>query len=98
MSGALQRLRGVKAVQHGVTLVGAVAAVGLLLAFLQVVSGAVQEGDRLHAATAHHDEATLRCRSLPGARLRANCLVQLEAESPRLVLLQEGDVVKGVAP
>ena len=97
MSAALPRLREGKALRHGLTLVGAVAAVGLLLGFLQVVSGAVQESERLHAAAALRDEATLRCRNLPAARLRANCLIQLAAETPRIVLLQERELADGSA-
>lgn len=98
MSGALPRLRRVKALQHGLTLLGAITAVGLLLLFLQVVSGAVQQGERLHAAAARQGEASLRCRSQPDARRREICRARLDAGSPQVVLLQEGDLVQAATP
>lgn len=52
---------------------------GLLLAFHQVVSGAVQQGELRRKAVAMQAEATGRCHRLPGSSARDNCLLQLNA-------------------
>ena len=51
----------------------------LLLAFHQVVSDAVRQGELLRMATANHSEAVWRCGSLRGLRMRESCLAQLNA-------------------
>ena len=56
-----------------------VAILGLLLAFHQVVSGAVRQGEVRRAALASEGEARWRCNALASIRLRDGCLVQLNA-------------------
>lgn len=60
-------------------LLGALLIVGMLLAFHQVVHGAVQQGALRHKATAVHADATWRCNALPGQGASDNCLRQLNA-------------------
>jgi hypothetical protein len=55
------------------------AMIGLLLAFHQVVLGAVRQGELRRKTTAMQAEAAWRCNALPGARLRDGCLMQLNA-------------------
>ncbi len=57
----------------------ALAALGLLLAFHQVVRGAVQQGELRRTATAAHAVATWRCGTLANAATRASCLAELAA-------------------
>jgi hypothetical protein len=52
---------------------------GLLLAFHQVVLGAVQQGELRRKATAMQAEAASRCNALSGTRSREICLMQLDA-------------------
>lgn len=54
---------------------------GLLLAFHDVVSGAVQQSELRNKAIAAHVTATLRCNSLRDPRTRDSCLLQLETAS-----------------
>ena len=54
---------------------------GLLLAFQQVVDGAVKQGERRREATATRAEALWRCTALPGDRGRRVCLAALSAEA-----------------
>lgn len=51
----------------------------LLLAFHQVVRGAVQHGELQHQASARHTAATSRCNSLLGVGASSNCLTQLNS-------------------
>jgi hypothetical protein len=51
----------------------------LLLAFHQVVLGAVQQGELRRKATAMQAEAASRCNALSGTRSREICLLQLNA-------------------
>jgi len=61
-------------------ILAAIAVVGLLLAFHQVVSGAVQQGELRRKATAAYAEAAWRCNALRGVRaVRESCLSQLNA-------------------
>jgi len=53
--------------------------VALLLAFHQVVRGAVQQGEVLRMAAATHADAVWRCNALRGNRMRETCLAQLNA-------------------
>jgi hypothetical protein len=55
------------------------AALGLLLAFHQVVLGAVQQGELRRKASAMQAEAASRCNALTGTRSRETCLMQLNA-------------------
>jgi hypothetical protein len=60
----------------------------LLLGFHQVVRQAVRQGELLRMSTATHAQAVWRCNSLNGARLRQQCLQELNAPLP--VRLREG--------
>jgi hypothetical protein len=61
------------------TAFAALIVVFLLLAFHQVVRGAVHQGELLRMATASHSEAAWRCSALSGLRVRESCLAQLNA-------------------
>jgi hypothetical protein len=58
------------------------AMLGLLLAFHQVVLGAVHQGEMRRKATAMQTEAAWRCKVLPATRLQEGCLLQLKATPP----------------
>jgi hypothetical protein len=60
---------------------------GLLLAFYQVVSAAVQQSALRHKATAMHSEATWRCNTLSGLGAREVCRSQLNAVASAEALL-----------
>lgn len=53
--------------------------VAMLLAFHQVVRGAVQQGELQHQASALHSAATWRCNNLRGAGASSSCLLQLNS-------------------
>ena len=59
------------------TLLGSLIIVGMLLAFHQVVHGAVQQGELRNKSNALHAEATWRCKILPGRDASDGCLLQL---------------------
>ena len=61
------------------------AMLGLLLAFHQVVLGAVQQGELRRKATAMQADAAWRCNAMPGARSRRRLpdAVERDAASPR---------------
>ena len=61
---------------------------GMLLAFHQVVRGAVQQSELRHQATAMHAEATLRCNTLRGQRAADSCLLQLNSAAGGDSMLQ----------
>jgi hypothetical protein len=61
---------------------------GLLLAFYQVVSGAVQQGALRQKAAAMYSEASGRCNTLSDLRAREGCRVQLTAGASASALLQ----------
>lgn len=80
-SGLQQRWRQSPAGAHSpvwLTLLGAVLIVGMLLAFHQVVHGAVQQGALRHKAIAAHTEAARRCNALQGP-VAGSCLLKLNA-------------------
>jgi hypothetical protein len=60
-------------------ILGALIIVGMLLAFHQVVHGAVQQSALRHKASAVHGEATQRCNALQGQGASDNCRLQLNA-------------------
>lgn len=62
-------------------LLAAVAIVGLLLAFHQVVRGAVAQGESRRHAVAVHADATWRCEALRGIGQSQACLAQLNVSS-----------------
>ena len=51
--------------------------IGLLAAFVQVLHGAVAQGDQRWRDEAVHAEATWRCKALQGPAARMSCLTQL---------------------
>lgn len=59
------------------TILGSLIILGMLLAFHQVVHGAVQQGELRHKTNALHAEATWRCKILPGRDASDGCLLQL---------------------
>ena len=61
----------------GPTLVALVVIVSLLLAFYQVVSGAVQQAEARRQAAAVEADATWRCNSQSAAPQRMSCLTRL---------------------
>lgn len=61
---------------------------GMLLAFHQVVVGAVQQGELRHKATAMQAEAAWRCNSLRGLDASGSCLLQLNLAAHGDAVLQ----------
>jgi hypothetical protein len=57
-------------------ILAALAAVGLLVTFHQVVRGAVQQGESRRIATAVHAESVWRCKALGTPLVRDSCLLQ----------------------
>ena len=55
------------------------AILGMLLAFHQVVRGAVQQSELRHKAIAMQAEATWRCRAMSGLSASESCLLQLNS-------------------
>ena len=62
--------------------------VGMLLAFHQVVSGAVQQGEMRRKTTAMHVEANWRCGAARGLRASDDCLQRLHEASYSDTVLQ----------
>jgi hypothetical protein len=60
-------------------LLATLAVLGLVLAFHQVVRGAVEQGDLRRAASAARAEAAWRCAVLRGPLPRDSCLAQADA-------------------
>ncbi len=60
---------------------GAVIILGMLLAFLQVVSGAVEQGEARRGATAAQQAATARCTAMRGPSAQDACRGQIAAGS-----------------
>jgi len=69
------------------------AILSLLLAFHQVVLGAVQQGELRRKATAMQAGAAWRCNVIPVARSRDDCLMRLNATLP----VREGPTEANVA-
>ena len=63
----------------GSGVLGILIILGMLLAFHQVVHGAVQQGALRLKATAMHAQATQRCNALRDPITRENCRLQLNA-------------------
>ncbi len=61
---------------------------GMLLAFHDVVRGAVQQGELQRLAAATHAEATWRCKVLSSPRERGDCQLQLDAARPGVGMRQ----------
>lgn len=60
-------------------ILGTLVILAMLLAFHQVVLGAVQRGALRHKATAMHAEASWRCNALQGQSASELCLLQLNS-------------------
>ncbi len=69
-------------------LLATLAMLALLLAFHQVVRGAVEQGDLRRAATAARSDAAWRCNALGGLVKREACLLQLGTPRPGEASLQ----------
>lgn len=67
-------------------LVAALMLLGLLLAFEQVVSQAVAQGDLRRTATAAHVDSVWRCKLLSGRADRNSCLAQAMTEQDPMSL------------
>jgi hypothetical protein len=63
----------------GPGILAALAVIGMLLIFHQVVRDAVQQAEARHRAITVHAEATWRCKALRVPPMRDSCLVQLNA-------------------
>lgn len=61
-------------------ILGSLTILGMLMAFHQVVHGAVQQGELRHKTNALHAEATGRCKILPGRDASDGCLSQLASQ------------------
>lgn len=60
-------------------IIATLAVLALLLAFQQVVRGAVQQAESRRVVAAAHADATWRCNALAGPGPRQGCLAQLNA-------------------
>lgn len=67
----------------GEGLLGALLIFAMLLAFHQIVNGAVLQAASRHKANAAHAEASRACKAMPEPGARDNCLLQLAALAPR---------------
>jgi len=67
--------------------VAALAVLGLLAVFQNVVHDSVRQGRLRHEATARHSAATWRCTALVSLRQRDDCLAELNAPPPQVTLL-----------
>ena len=67
--------------------VGMVLIVGMLVAFHQIVSGAVHQGDKRRVATSAQLAATLRCADLPGRVAQDACRGQSGAAGSATTLI-----------
>ena len=65
----------------------AVALLGLLVAFQQVVQHQADQGQARQQATAAQSESVWRCHSLPGRSLRDTCMHELNESTAALPLL-----------
>ena len=70
----------------------------LLLAFHQVVSGAVQQSELRRKADATQAEASWLCNALQGAQARDKCRLQLIAPRVGHEAMQRQNVATGIAP
>lgn len=71
-------------------MVAALAILGLLLTFHQVVQGAVHRAELRRAAAVQHAQALRRCQALPEATRRTDCLLALNAASARVAPAEPG--------
>ncbi len=74
--------------RHPVLLtLGAALIVGMLLAFIQVVSGAVEHGEALRAATAAQQAATAHCTAMRSPSAQEACRVEVAAADSATTLI-----------
>jgi hypothetical protein len=66
---------------------GTVLILGMLMAFVQVVSGAVEHGEARRGATAAHHVAKARCTAMRGPSAQDACRVDLAAASSTTTLI-----------
>ena len=71
-------------------LLGLVAVVALLLAFLQVVRGGMQQSELRQRTAAAHADAVWRCNGLRIGNQRSSCLAQLKARQALDAMPSEG--------
>ena len=71
---------------------------GLVVAFHQVVRGAVDQGDTRRKGAATHAEAVWRCKALQGPRMRVECLLRLNSPLPTVIVESPGDRPGGPSP
>ena len=71
-------------------LLGIAAVAGLLLAFLQVVRGGMQQSELRQRTAAAHADAVWRCNGLRIGNQRASCLAQLKAGQALDAMTAEG--------
>lgn len=93
-SPVLRQLAWLRSLSWPAALAG-IAILGLLLAFHQVVSGSVRQGEQRRAAQALKGEATWRCNAIASLRERDGCLVQLSALPHDEAGLRARSVVRG---
>lgn len=75
-------------------ILAAVLTAGLLLAFHQVVQGAVLQGEVRRQAFATHTMETSRCNTLGEAGATSSCLLELKASAaPRAIRLVEPELI-----
>lgn len=76
------------------TLLGAVCAAGLLLAFQEVVHAGVQQGEARNRATAAYSHELWRCDFMRGVSQRASCHAQLSASRQIDAMLNTADAAR----
>lgn len=74
-----------KPVARGLMMLAALAAASLLFVYVQVLDGAVRQGELGRIVMAEHARSTWRCNALPLDAERKKCLLRLSA-SKREVL------------
>lgn len=79
---SLQDSANARALRSWLGIAAAVAALGLLLAFHQVVRGAVQQAELRHKASAMHAAAVVQCSMARTASMRDECLAGLNGARP----------------
>lgn len=76
-------------------ILAALAIIGLLMAFYQVVRGVVMQAELRRQAIATHADATWRCKTLVGLRASEDCLMQLQAAPHGGAMLQAQMIAGG---
>lgn len=71
------RLSALLSTQSGLAVLAILITLGLMLAFHQIVLGAVEQGELLQQARNQQSEALRRCGTLRGLEARDNCRLQI---------------------